>query len=87
MGGACRNCSEYATSWRRETVTLVKTMTIVERAAKLGYRFDARGLRDFTLIDARTGDTYDFRDADALRDFLTMREIEERELRNRPPVR
>ena len=53
--------------------------SIVERASKLGFRFDARGLREFVLIDEKTGATHDFQTTDALRDFLTEREAHERD--------
>jgi hypothetical protein len=48
--------------------------SIVDRAAKLGLRFDVRGLRDFVLIDEQTGETHDFQTTDALKDFLSSRE-------------
>lgn len=51
--------------------------SIMERAAKLDLRFDVRGLREFLLIDEHTGETHDFETADAVRDFLTARELEE----------
>ncbi len=54
--------------------------SLVERAAKLGFRFDVRGLRDFVLIDEKTGDTHDFQTTDALREFLTVKEQQRREV-------
>jgi hypothetical protein len=48
--------------------------SIVDRAAKLGLRFDVRGLRDFVLIDEQTGETHAFETTDALKDFLSCRE-------------
>ena len=48
--------------------------SIVERAAKLGLRFDVRGLRDFVLIDEQTGESHDFQTADALKAFLSTKE-------------
>ena len=50
-----------------------RVTSIAERAAKFGFRFDVRGLRDFVLIDERTGETYDFETSDALRDFLRQK--------------
>jgi hypothetical protein len=52
--------------------------SIVERATKLGMRFDVRGLREFVLIDEKTGATHDFQTADALTDFLSELEAHER---------
>jgi hypothetical protein len=61
----------------REAVT-----SIVERAATLGLRFDVRGLRDFVLIDEKTGETHDFQTTDALREFLTQREQQTQQRRD-----
>jgi hypothetical protein len=61
----------------REAVT-----SIVERAATLGLRFDVRGLRDFVLIDEKTGETHDFQTTDALREFLTLREQQTQQRRD-----
>jgi len=50
--------------------------SLVERAAKLGLRFDVRGLRDFVLIDDASHETHDFETTDALKEFLAAKERE-----------
>jgi hypothetical protein len=57
------------------------TVSIVTRAAKVGLRFDVRGLRDFVLIDEETGATHEFQSTDALKEFLERMEQEKPQAR------
>jgi hypothetical protein len=88
-GGAVSSCrSAPRTICERVTSRLSahereNAMTsILERAAKLGLRFDVLGLRDFVLIDEATGESHDFQTTDALKVFLSAKEHEAQQRRH-----